>query len=722
MSRAALRTVRLHTIDSVALVLILVASLPASAAAQQGVAQQSVVRRDPSLTQPVCAPARTALVLAGGGAKGAAHIGVIKVLDSLGIHPDMVIGTSIGSIIGALYASGYTGAEIDSLSTAYPIGSLFKAYRPRLPPLIGVGLRPFTVWESWGDQLIMQNGSLYEGDVISLMNAMLLRGNLLARGNFDSLPVPYRAIATDLATRELVVLDKGDLTQAVRASFAIPLVFTPVRMDGRLLIDGGIALNVPIAVAREMGAERVIVSRLDNSTQAPKGTGSTLGTASLLIDFLFRQPLDSLRESDLMVSTQTGQFAALDFTPARIASLVQLGHDRAAAVLREAACLPPASPAPRVASVPPFVGMVMPTSTIPEDALPEVLTLRMEPQGPLNADSLRVGLQRASYSDPFQGVWLNPTAEDSTHVSFRPAFIDRPERSIGVGLDYVTSIGAHLWAGVIDRRIATTRVEGTALLELSEFRQELTVGARRTTKLLGFMTHPTARISVAREQVRFYGADQQQLAPREVDEARAMLGFERALSWGGRYRWGVQSHTWKNRDEPLVNAIGGHGQFWWLRQNGSPIITLEADINSRYQRALFTANTVRHFRKRWTFIPSMRIGVGNDLPAQETFSLGGFRGFPGYKVFEARGTIENSTSLLFKYHVAGPMSLIAETVGGAVFDADSVRGAATLPPSKFVDGNRFGVEVETPLGPVRLDLGHNTTGRQQATLSIGSWH
>jgi NTE family protein len=721
MLSARRRPVRNRTIESVALGLALVAS-PFGIAATQSVAQQSVARRDPSTPQPMCTPARTALVLAGGGAKGAAHIGVIKVLDSLGIHPDMVIGTSIGSIVGALYASGYSGHEIDSLSTAYPIGSLFKSYRPRLPPLIGVGLRPFTVWESWGEQLTMQNGTLYEGDVVSLMNAMLLRGNLLARGNFDSLPVPYRAIATDLATRELVVLKQGDLTQAVRASFAIPLVFTPVRIDGRLLIDGGIALNVPIAVAREMGAERVIVSRLDNSTQAPKGTGSTLGTASLLIDFLFRQPIDSLRESDLMVSTQTGQFAALDFAPARIASLVQLGHDRAAAVLREAACRPPASPAPLVPPLPPLVGTIMPTSTVPDDALPEAITLQIEAQGPLNADSLRRGLQRASYSDPFQGVWLNPTTEDSMHVSFRPAFIDRPERSVGVGLDYVTSLGAHLWTGVIDRRLGTSQVEGTALVELSEIRQELTLGARRTTRLLGFVTHPTARVSIAREQVRFYGADHEQLAGREVDEARVLLGFERALSWGGRYRWGAQSHIWKNKDEPLVNAIGAHGQFWWLRQNGSPIVTVEADVNSRYQRALFTANMIRHFKKRWTFIPSVRFGAGNNLPAQETFSLGGFNAFPGYKVFEARGTLENSTSLLLKYRLAGPVSLTSETVGGAIFDADSVRSAGTLPVERFVDGNRWGLEVETLLGPVRLEVGHNTTGRQQATLSIGSWH
>jgi predicted acylesterase/phospholipase RssA len=699
--------------------LILSGGTAGYARAQPVVQSASAPRLEPP-PQAVCAPARTALVLAGGGAKGAAHIGVIKVLDSLGIHPDLVVGTSIGSIVGALYASGYTGAEIDSLSNAYPIGRLFQSYRPRLPPVVGVGLRPFAVWESSGRQLTLQNGTLNEADVVSLMNAMLLRGNLLARGSFDSLPVPYRAIATDLATRGLVVLDRGDLTQAVRASFAIPLVFTPVRMQDRLLIDGGIALNVPISVARQLGAERVIVSRLDNSSQAPKSTGSTMGTASLLIDFLFFQPIDTLHATDLMISTQTGQFAALDFAPARIAALVQRGHDRAVEVLRGASCIPPASTAPSVATMPSLVGAIMPTATVPLDAVPELPTLQIESQRRLVADSLRRGVSRIANSDPFQGVWLNPELEDSAHVGFRPAFIDRPERTIGVGLDYVTSIGAHLWTGVVDRRLGPTRVEGTALLELGEIRQELTLGARRTTQLLGLTVHPIARFSVSREQVRFYDADRVPLPPHEVDDTRLLLGFERALSWGGRYRWGAESHFWLPKAQPAVNAVGLRGSFWWLRRNGSPIVTIDGNLNTRYQRLLITGNTVRHFKKRFTFIPAVRFGFGNDLPDQETFSLGGDDGFAGYRRYEVRGTFENTTTFMFKYALIGPISLTASSEDGVIRDADSVRSNITRPPKNFVDGNRYGIEIETVLGPMRVEVGHNTAGRQQASCSIGS--
>jgi NTE family protein len=700
---------------------LLLCGSAAEGARAQEVAQSSAAPRVDRPPQAVCAPARTALVLAGGGAKGAAHIGVIKVLDSLGIHPDFVVGTSIGSIVGALYASGYTGAEIDSISSAYPIGRLFQSYRPRLPPVVGVGLRPFAVWESSGQQLTLQNGTVNEADVVALMNAMLLRGNLLARGSFDSLPVPYRAIATDLATRDLVVLDGGDLTQAVRASFAIPLVFTPVHMHDRLLIDGGIALNVPISVARQLGAERVIVSRLDNSSQTPKSTGSTMSTASLLIDFLFRQPIDTLAATDLMVSTQTGQFAALDFAPARIAALVQRGHDRAVEVLRAASCVPPPSPAHPVTAVPSLVGAVVPRASVPVDALPELPTLQIAPQKRLVADSLRRGVSRIANSDPFQGVWLNPAPEDSAHVGFQPTFIDRPERMIGVGVDYVTSIGAHLWTGVIDRRVGASRVEGTALLELGEIRQELTLGARRTTRLLGLTVHPIARFSLSREQVRFYNADRIPLPPHEVDDTRVLVGFERALSWGGRYRWGAESHFWLPKQQAAVNAVGLRGAFWWLRGNGSPIVTIDGNMNTRYQRLLITGNTVRHFKRRFTFIPALRLGFGHNLPDQETFSLGGDDGFAGYRRYEVRGTFENTTTFMFKYALVGPISLTASSEDGVITDADSVRSNVTRPPLHFVDGNRYGIEIETVLGPMRVEVGHNTVGRQQASFSIGSW-
>jgi len=179
----------------------------------------------PSAAQ-TCRSQRTALVLSGGGAKGLAHIGVLRVLDSLGIRPDLVVGSSMGAIIGAMYASGYQGREIDSLARSLPIADLFRTYQPRAPRSLG-GLQPLVLWEQGGRRFNIQSASVSEPAVNALVNAAMLRGNLLARGHFDSLPIPFRAVATDLANRSAVVLSSGDLARAVRASFAIPLICAP---------------------------------------------------------------------------------------------------------------------------------------------------------------------------------------------------------------------------------------------------------------------------------------------------------------------------------------------------------------------------------------------------------------------------------------------------------------------------------------------------------------
>ena len=166
----------------------------------------------------VCLPAKTALVLSGGGAKGFAHIGVMEVMDSLGLVPDLIVGTSIGSIMGAMYAAGYTGKQIDSITRSLPIEQMIRQYEPKVSSGIGL-LRPLIVWEKGLSGYVIQSGAVREGEVNAFLSSLLLRANLKARGDFDSLPIPFRAVAADLDTRAAVVLDRGDLAQAVRASF-----------------------------------------------------------------------------------------------------------------------------------------------------------------------------------------------------------------------------------------------------------------------------------------------------------------------------------------------------------------------------------------------------------------------------------------------------------------------------------------------------------------------
>ena len=204
---------------------------------------------------------KVALVLSGGGAKGIAHIPLLQKLDSLGIVPDLIVGNSMGSVVGGLYAMGYSGDSIASI-----------VKQAKWQNLIGgkVSLKNVSVEEKteFGRYLVdfdYSKGKVKVGKF--LLNDQNLRQfiSLLTFpsytiDNFDNFPIPFRAVATDILKGELVVLDKGSLALAMRASMSLPGVFSPVPYDDKLLIDGAILNNFPVDVAKNLGADIIIGS------------------------------------------------------------------------------------------------------------------------------------------------------------------------------------------------------------------------------------------------------------------------------------------------------------------------------------------------------------------------------------------------------------------------------------------------------------------------------
>lgn len=209
------------------------------------------------------------LVLGGGGAKGGAEVGVLKVLDSLGVHPDYIVGTSIGSVVGSLYAAGYSGKDLERLFCNQEWLTLLTDRRPDLSgePFKQAGgvtyIFGFPVLDTTDSRFGLLSGARVEQMVDSMLSA---RGCT----TFRSLPIPFRCIAADMSEAEEVVLQRGNVARAVRASIAIPGIFKPVTISGRQLIDGGMMNNLPVDVAREMGADIVIAVDLQQSSDTPR--------------------------------------------------------------------------------------------------------------------------------------------------------------------------------------------------------------------------------------------------------------------------------------------------------------------------------------------------------------------------------------------------------------------------------------------------------------------
>jgi NTE family protein len=324
-----------------ALVAALATGLANAQAAAQGTATQSPAADPPAASAPsarqpamlaTSRPAATSvpkpvgrpmvcLVLSGGGARGAAHIGVIRVLEELRVPIDCITGTSMGSLVGGAYASGMTVAEMEKLTESITVDLLFRETPPRYDLTIrrkqdDVRLNLFSPEIGVSDK---GEVSFAKGIVSGIQLETVLRDLSRIKGyvDFNKLPIPYRAIATDLVTGKPKVFDKGDLALAMRASMSVPGVIAPAEFDGMMLVDGGLVNNLPVDVAREMGADIVIAVNLGTPLMAREDIRNVLGITSQMIGILteqnVRQSLASLESTDILILPELGNFSAGNF-------------------------------------------------------------------------------------------------------------------------------------------------------------------------------------------------------------------------------------------------------------------------------------------------------------------------------------------------------------------------------------------------------------------------
>src|SRR5438309_6800309 len=356
---------------------------------------------------------RIGLALSGGAARGLAHIGVLKVLEQAGIPVDVIAGTSMGSVVGGLYAVGYSAAQLDTIVRGQ------NWFRLLTDP---VDRRDLPIDRKPAADRLLLTLPIYRGGIQLPKSVvpgqriweLLTRLTWSAHGihDFRRLPIPFAAVATDLETGQAVVLDRGFLPDAIRASMALPSVFAPVELGGAVLIDGGVVRNLPAQDARALGADVLICSDV---TDPLEPRDSIVSLVDVLVQSVSFRVWDSEAEQrskcDVLILPDVRGFSTFGFT--RASEVIALGEVAAraalprieAALARRRVSRPPTAPRAAVGepeAVRADALRVDPAGLVPEGFLSRTLGVR--PGSWVSRGTLDQRMSRLYATGLFEGV------------------------------------------------------------------------------------------------------------------------------------------------------------------------------------------------------------------------------------------------------------------------------------------------------------------------------
>jgi len=699
------------------------------------------------------------LVLSGGGARGAAHVGVLKVLEELRVPVDCITGTSMGSLVGGAYASGMSIGEMEKLIGTIRSDLLFHDNPPRQEKSIRRKEDDLTVL--FGLELGVRDGDilLQKGLVSGIQLEAVLRHLSKVREPvpFDDLPIPFRAVATDLVTGKPVVFDHGDLARVMRASMSVPGVMSPAQIDGMLLVDGGLTDNLPVAAARAMGADIVIAVNLGTPLMTRDQLGSVLGVTGQMINILTEQnvraSLASLRPSDILIEPALGNFSAGDFD--HLPKTVPIGEEaaRAAASRLSALALPPEryaalrvrqaappEPAPEVVAAIGFPGL----HRVNPAALSNFIDT--QPGEVLDGDRLDRDLRRLYGSGDFEHVDYQLIQDAGKQI----VSIDAIEKSwgpnylrFGLGLqsDFKGENAFNLavsyrktWINPLGAEWRTDVQVGQVSFLTTEFYQPL--GARN-----GLFVAP--RASVSRRDIDLYYQDQR-IAAYDLETAYAGIDLGAAFTRYGEVRIGVLAgHSRASLDtgapqyEPNPSSVARGGfrfraivdqldSVSFPREGFAATLDVFASSKAIGARDTYTrgelTGVAAYSVGRHTLMPSIRLAGsvdGDDLPVYDLVQWGGFLQQSGLPAGALLGQRLAFGRLVYLYKMA-EFKLIPGMYVGASAEVGQMK-------TPLVPGNLAGTlvsgavffGVDTPVGPVYLGYGVMDGGYRSAYFFLG---
>ena len=687
---------------------------------------------------------RTALVLSGGGARGAAHVGVLKVLEEQRVPVDFVVGTSMGAIAGGMYSAGLSPDQMEQAlrdidwSTAFIDRPDRNKVAFRIKEDDFVALAPFEFGYNRRDGISRQAGFVNGQKINIILRSLVVHAANVE--NFDELNLPFRSVTVDLETGEIVVLERGELAMAIRASMAVPGVFTPVEIDDRVLIDGGVLMNLPIEVALQMGAERIIAVDVGDPPGEIDGTPSyfdVIGqTLALLLHATVEDQLELLRPQDLLITPALGDLSTADFT--RLIEGVDIGEQSAREVIdalqefsvseaEYARFLEQQRTPPERFVEPIIVEDVVVTGV--ERTNPEFLSrsLKAEAGKPLTEEVVYRDLERIQQLGEFQSVDARLEVDDDGK---RTLVYAPQEKSWGptffkAGTRFETNFdGASEAAGVLNiRRSAINRRGG-------EFKAILTAGDPLAADLelfqplfgSAFYFFVAPNLFYEREETnRFLPGGDVELTQSDFLEAGLDVGVQ-LRNWG-ELRLGARRGTIEGDSETAADLESVEIDFGAWRaaavidQVNNPFfptrgafMELEGffateDLGSDfdYDRLFLDAYGVAT-RGRHTLFAGGQFGtdLGSDLPFLFEFQLGGFLALSGLDVGEIQGDEVALGTLGYLHRLIDLDDLGTAVYAGVFAQAGQVDGIAA--DDLLYSGTVF-LGVNTVLAPIYLAYG-----------------
>lgn len=701
---------------------------------------------------------RIGLVLSGGAARGLAHIGVLKALEEQGIKIDAIAGTSMGAVIGGLYASGYKIDELEKLALDID----WQQALSDAPPRNDV---PFRRKQDDRDFLVKQKLSFRDDGSLGLplgviqgQNLALLLESLLAHASdirdFDKLPIPFRAVATDIVSGEKRVFRKGHLPQVIRASMSIPAVFAPVEVNGRLLVDGGMVDNIPLDVAREMGVDIAIVVDIGTPLRNRKQLATVIDVLNQSITLMTQrnsqEQLATLHPNDILIQPPLAGFGITDFGRAR--EMIDAGY-RATRILdaRLTALRPaePATPQLTAARDPSQRTPLISAIKVENDSKVDDSVIRYyirQPLGePLDLGRLQTDMGTLYGLDYFEQVHyrvVHKGGDNTLVISARGKRSGTDYLRLGLNLsddmrgDSAFNLGASYRINGINRLGAEwlTRAQIGDQQELyTEFYQPLDVGSR-------YFVAPYLRAeSTNVESVM----DNDPIAEYRLERYGIGLNVGRQIGNNGEIRFGV-GEAWGEanvrigeRDLPKVSFTEGFYELKYSFDSLDNVYFPHSGENiglslRQFDQSLGSDQDYRQLEFKldkalsdgsntWVFGGRYGRTLNKAEVVPSSFLLGGARQLSGFRQDAISGQNINLTRAVYYRRLTPraylpldfPLYIGASLERGRAWDNDNDFD------SGYINAASIFLGFDTPLGPLNFSYGFNDDDEKALYLNLG---